>query len=161
MNICKGRSLQIDISLRLLNASYTVLKTGQTPVDFPKNSHYTGYRVPAYASVFFNFPIGFLKGTLLFCVPFTIFLKRRMNMDSGMIGKIDKAKRYAQEPHRFCFEAFTVKIDGENNSHVVKFANNKWDCDCDYFRSRGVCTHTLTLTNYILKGMVPVPVEAG
>jgi hypothetical protein len=44
---------------------------------------------------------------------------------------------------------------------VVKFANNKWDCDCDYFRSRGICTHTLSLTNYILKGMVPAPVEEG
>lgn len=82
-------------------------------------------------------------------------------MDSGMIGKIDKAKRYAQELHRFHFEAFTVKIEGENNSHVVKFADNKWDCDCNYFRSHGVCTHSMSLSNYILKGMVPVPVEAG
>ena len=81
-------------------------------------------------------------------------------MDSGLIGKLDKAKRYAQEPHRFHFEALTVKIDGENNSHFFRFADNKWDCDCDYFRSRGVFTHSLTLTNYILKGMVPVPVEA-
>ncbi len=81
-------------------------------------------------------------------------------MDLGMIGKIDKAKRYAQEPHRFHFEAFTVKIDGENNSHVVKFSGKKWDCDCDYFLSHGVCTHTLSLTNYILKGMVAEPAEA-
>jgi hypothetical protein len=44
---------------------------------------------------------------------------------------------------------------------MVKFANNKWDCDCDYFRSRGVCTHTISITNYILKDMVPTPVEAG
>jgi hypothetical protein len=80
-------------------------------------------------------------------------------MDSGMIGKIDKAKRYAQEPQRFHFTAFTVVIDGENNSHVVKFIEDKWDCDCDYFRSHGVCTHTMSLTNYILKGMVPVPAE--
>jgi hypothetical protein len=80
-------------------------------------------------------------------------------MDSGMIGKIDKAKRYAQETNRFHFESLIVKIDGENNSHVVKYANNKWECDCDYFRSRGVCTHTLSLTNYILKGMVAAPVE--
>jgi hypothetical protein len=136
------------------------LKFGRAPVDFTQNSHYTDCRVIAYASVFLKFPVVFLKGTRLFCVPFTIFQTRRLNMDSGMIGKIDKAKRYAQEPHRFHFEAFTVKIEGENNSHVVKFADNKWDCDCDYFRSRGVCTHTLSLTNYILKGMVPVPAEA-
>ncbi len=29
-------------------------------------------------------------------------------MDSGMIGKIEKAKRYAQERERFHFEALTV-----------------------------------------------------
>jgi len=57
----------------LLNVCYTVLKTGWAPVDFTKNSHYTDYRVPAYASVFFKFPVVFLKGTLLFRVPFTIF----------------------------------------------------------------------------------------
>ncbi len=80
-------------------------------------------------------------------------------MDSGMIGKIDKAKRYAQEPHRFHFDSFTVKIDGENNSHIVRFSNNSWDCDCDYFRLRGICTHTMSLSNHIIKGMVPEPVE--
>jgi hypothetical protein len=80
-------------------------------------------------------------------------------MDSGLIGKIDKAKRYAQEPHRFHFDSFTVKIDGENNPHVVNFSDNKWDCDCDYFRTHGVCTHTMSLTDHILKDMVPAPVQ--
>ena len=82
-------------------------------------------------------------------------------MDSGMIGKIDKAKRYAQEPHRFHFETISVKIEGENNSHLVNFADKQWSCDCSYFHSHGVCTHTMALTNYILKDMVPAPVEAG
>jgi hypothetical protein len=75
-------------------------------------------------------------------------------MDSGMIGKIDKAKRYAQEPHRFHFQAFTVMIDGENNSHVVRFENDTWNCDCEYFRTRHVCTHTIALSDYILRDMV-------
>lgn len=80
-------------------------------------------------------------------------------MDSGMIGKIAKAKRYSQEPHRFHFDSFTVSIEGENNAHVVKYADKKWNCDCDFFRTRGICTHTLALSNYLLKGMVPPPVE--
>jgi hypothetical protein len=82
-----------------------------------------------------------------------------MNMDSGMIGKIQKAKRYAQERERFHFEAFTVTIDGENNSHRAVFADGKWECDCDFFRGRGVCTHTMALEE-LLKDMLPVPVEA-
>ena len=81
-------------------------------------------------------------------------------MDYGMIGKIEKAKRYAQEPYRFHFEALTVRIDGENNSHQVQFVDNKWKCDCDFFRTHGICTHTMAITNHILKDMIPMPVEA-
>ncbi len=80
-------------------------------------------------------------------------------MDSGMIGKIEKAKRYATERHRFHFEAFTVNIDGDNNAHRVTFDNNKWICDCNFFHTRGVCTHTMALEE-VLKGMFPVPAEA-
>lgn len=74
-------------------------------------------------------------------------------MDSGMIGKIEKARRYAREPHRFHIEALTVRIDGENNTHLVHLQNGKWQCDCDFFRTRKVCTHTMALEE-LLKGML-------
>ena len=54
-------------------------------------------------------------------------------MDSGMIGKIEKAKRYAEERDRVEFEAFTVTFDGANNPHTVHFDCGKWQCDCSYF----------------------------
>ena len=38
-------------------------------------------------------------------------------MDYGMIGKIDKAKRYAEERDRFQFNSFSVTVDGANNPH--------------------------------------------
>jgi hypothetical protein len=76
-------------------------------------------------------------------------------MDSGMIGKIEKAKRYAQERERFNFEALTVSIDGANNSHRISFADGKWDCDCDFFHSHGLCVHSMALEE-LLKGMLPV-----
>jgi hypothetical protein len=66
-------------------------------------------------------------------------------MDSGMIGKIQKAKRYAQEPDRFHFEMLKVRVEGENNSHVVELSNGQWQCDCDFFQNRKVCTHTMAL----------------
>ncbi len=80
-------------------------------------------------------------------------------MDSGMIGKIEKAKRYAQERKRFHFETFTVSIDGENNSHRVHYEDSQWTCDCDFFRTHGVCTHTMALEE-VLKEMIPVPEKA-
>jgi hypothetical protein len=79
-------------------------------------------------------------------------------MDSGMIGKIEKAKRYAQERNRFHFEAFTVTVSGENNAHRVKFENDTWHCDCDFFHSHNVCTHSMALEE-LLKGMIPSPAE--
>jgi hypothetical protein len=80
-------------------------------------------------------------------------------MDSGMIGKIEKAKRYAQERERFHFEALTVKIDGANNSHLISFADGKWNCDCDFFHSHHLCTHTMAIEE-LLKGMLSIPQQA-
>lgn len=74
-------------------------------------------------------------------------------MDYGMIGKLEKAKRYAQERERFKFSAFTVTVEGENNPHLVTYADGEWQCDCDFFRSRGRCSHTMAL-GYILEGMI-------
>jgi hypothetical protein len=77
-------------------------------------------------------------------------------MDSGMIGKIEKAKRYAQERERFQVSSLQVVVSGENNPHTVKFENGKWECDCDFFHTRGRCSHTMAL-EFILEGMVPGP----
>ena len=79
-------------------------------------------------------------------------------MDSGMIGKIDKAKRYAQERERVRFESLTVTFDGQNNPHTVRMQNGVWQCDCDFFKSRGRCSHSMAL-EIILEDMLPEPVE--
>jgi hypothetical protein len=79
-------------------------------------------------------------------------------MDYGMIGKIDKAKRYAEERERIQFDSFSVTFDGENNPHTVHFKDNAWSCDCEFFRSRGVCSHTMALER-VLEGMIPEPAE--
>jgi len=76
-------------------------------------------------------------------------------MDYGMIGKIQKAKRYAEERDRIHFHSFSVTLDGENNPHTVRFENGKWDCDCEFFRTRGRCSHTMAL-EIVLEKMIPV-----
>jgi hypothetical protein len=79
-------------------------------------------------------------------------------MDSGMIGKIQKAKRYAEERDRIHFSNFTVTFDGTNNPHTVKYEDGQWTCDCDFFHTRGRCSHTMAL-EMILEGMIiPTPV---
>jgi hypothetical protein len=74
-------------------------------------------------------------------------------MDYGMIGKIEKAKRYAQERKRIHFTEFTASFDGENNSHTVKYFGQEWKCDCEFFQTRGRCSHTMAL-EMILEGMI-------
>ncbi len=76
-------------------------------------------------------------------------------MDYGMIGKIQKAKRYAEERDRIHFHSFSVTLEGENNPHTVTFDDGKWDCDCDFFRTRGRCSHTMAL-EIILEKMIPM-----
>lgn len=81
-------------------------------------------------------------------------------MDYGMIGKIEKAKRYAEQRDRIRFESFRATFDGENNPHAVEFAGGAWTCDCEFFVSRGVCSHTMALER-VLEGMLPVAIDAA
>ncbi len=77
-------------------------------------------------------------------------------MDSGMIGKIQKAKRYAeQERERFRIESLSISVDGTNNSHKVTFENGQLKCTCDFFRTREYCSHTMAIEE-IMKGMEPL-----
>ena len=79
-------------------------------------------------------------------------------MDYGMIGKIEKAKRYAEERDRIHINALNVTFDGENNPHIVHFNEGTWQCDCDFFQSRARCSHTMAL-EIILEGMLPETVN--
>jgi hypothetical protein len=74
-------------------------------------------------------------------------------MDSGMIGKIEKAKRYATEKERFVFDTFTVTMHGDNNDHTIHYDHGQWDCTCSFFKGHGVCAHTMGV-EMILEGMV-------
>lgn len=70
-----------------------------------------------------------------------------------MIGKIEKAKRYAEEKNRFEFKNITVAVKGDNNTHYVSYDNGDWKCDCEFFTMRGRCVHTMALET-ILEGMI-------
>ena len=81
-------------------------------------------------------------------------------MDSGTIGKIQKAKQYAEErDERIRFRSFTVEITGENNRHVTSFSSGQWTCDCEFFRTHTHCSHTMAMER-VLGHMLPEPVNA-
>lgn len=77
-------------------------------------------------------------------------------MDYGMIGKIEKAKYYAEErDHRIQFDSLRASINGDNGDHKVAYEDGVWHCDCDFFNTRNVCSHTMALER-VLRNMVEV-----
>lgn len=82
-------------------------------------------------------------------------------MDYGMIGKIEKARFYAEErERRVNFQSLQVSIHGDNDvTHKVKYDGGRWNCDCNYFGSHQVCSHTMAMER-ILGSMVEMGVPA-
>ncbi len=78
-----------------------------------------------------------------------------------MVGKLEKAKRYAQERDRFKFKDFSVMVHGSNDmDHLVTYKDGKWTCDCSFFQTHGRCSHTMAL-EILLEDMVEISENEG
>jgi hypothetical protein len=80
------------------------------------------------------------------------------DMDSDMIGKIEKAVRYAQEPDRFEFQEFSVKVRGTHSTHTVNYGNQQLTCTCEFYKTHGACSHTIAMEKVLgvmLPGAIP------
>ncbi len=75
-------------------------------------------------------------------------------MQSSLIGKIEKAKLYAQEKERITFSEFSVLFRGENDSYDTGYQDGKWHCSCNFFANWGLCSHSMALQK-ILDTMLP------
>jgi hypothetical protein len=62
-----------------------------------------------------------------------------------MIGKVEKAMRYAHEPDRVKIGQLTATFSGDNGSHTISLDADQWHCDCHLFESAGGCSHTLAI----------------
>lgn len=81
-------------------------------------------------------------------------LLEEVRLNSGMIGKIQKAHRYAEERNRFRFSALAVTIHGDNDDHEVRFEAGALICGCDFYGHQSVCAHTMAVER-LLGGMLP------
>ena len=75
-------------------------------------------------------------------------------MDSGMVSKIQKSKRYAEEPDRVTIERLDVRFRGDHDDYEVRYDAGTWSCGCLFFHQRGFCSHTMALER-ILQPMLP------
>jgi hypothetical protein len=66
-------------------------------------------------------------------------------MDSSIIGKVDKARRYAEEKERVTVTSFHATFQGIHNTYQVSYDSGNWNCQCLFFTTRGVCSHTMAL----------------
>jgi hypothetical protein len=75
-------------------------------------------------------------------------------MHSSLIGKVEKANRYARELDRITIERISLTFRGDNDIHHVSLDTGQWHCTCHYFESWSSCVHLLALQK-ILGGMLP------
>ena len=66
-------------------------------------------------------------------------------MHSSLIGKVEKANRYARELDRITIDRLSLTFRGDNDTHHVSLDAGQWRCTCHYFESWGSCVHLLTL----------------
>jgi len=74
-------------------------------------------------------------------------------MYSSLIGKIEKAKRYAEEKERVSISNLKATFRGEHNTYSVSLEQGSWTCTCQFFTGHGTCSHTMALQR-ILEGML-------
>ena len=79
-------------------------------------------------------------------------------MNSSMIGKIEKAHRYAKEPDRFRISQITGTFHGGHDDYVITLEDGHWRCTCHTFESHAVggetCAHVMAMQD-LLKPMLP------
>ncbi|MGA7672282.1 MAG: hypothetical protein WBW04_17795 [Nitrolancea sp.] len=77
-------------------------------------------------------------------------------MNSSMIGKIEKARRYAEEPGRAQIQELNVKFQGEHDTYNVSYHDSQWSCDCHSFTAlqAGTCSHIMAMER-LLGQMIP------
>ncbi|MDQ3937156.1 MAG: hypothetical protein M3253_00575 [Chloroflexota bacterium] len=75
-------------------------------------------------------------------------------MHSSVIGKIEKANRYARETDRITIDGLSLTFRGDNDTHHVALDAGRWQCNCHYFANWTTCAHVLAMQK-ILGQMLP------
>lgn len=83
-------------------------------------------------------------------------------MNSSIIGKIEKARRYAEEPERAAIRALHIVFHGDHDVYDVRLQDARWTCTCHSYEALGLgtCSHIMAVER-LLGPMLPedVPVS--
>ncbi len=83
-----------------------------------------------------------------------------VEMSSSYIGKIDKARKYAEEPDRVHIHKMEATFTGNHNTYRVSYNDGNWRCECAFFATRGICSHIMALQR-MLDEMLAAQAEAA
>ena len=76
-------------------------------------------------------------------------------MDSAA-GRILKARQYAMErDQRIRVHSFEVALHGDNSNHVIMYNRGRWNCDCEEFMLREVCSHVMAMEEILGESVEP------
>lgn len=81
-------------------------------------------------------------------------------MDSAA-SRILKARQYAMErDQRIKVHSFEVELHGDNANHLVIYDRGNWNCDCEEFLLRGVCSHVMAMEEILGEAVEPAMLSA-
>lgn len=67
-------------------------------------------------------------------------------MNSSLYGKIEKAKRYQEEPGRIHFQTAQVEFRGNHDNYTVTLKDSDWHCTCHTFATGfETCSHVMAM----------------
>lgn len=68
-----------------------------------------------------------------------------LHYDSNMISQLSKSLLYRHEPWRIHRNGKGLTFQGENHEHCLRFRDPRWECDCDFYQKRQLCSHTMAV----------------
>jgi hypothetical protein len=66
-------------------------------------------------------------------------------MHSDLIGKIEKARRYAEEPERISVAGLKATFRGGSSDHEITLTDDRWECNCSFFKNWNTCAHVMAV----------------
>lgn len=81
-------------------------------------------------------------------------------MQSSLISKIEKARRYAEDPSRVQFVQFRAVFRGEHDNYDVTYEDGRWHCTCHFFSGWDTCSHTMA-TQRVMGDHLNAPISSS
>lgn len=71
--------------------------------------------------------------------------------DMELQKKREKSAEYAEQPERFSLMTVKLRMNSTHGDRLISYDSGQWECTCDFFSRRGVCSHTLAAQEILQK----------